>query len=119
MTFITELPNRVQLEIRNDIIEYFDDYGIEYTDSDIDEIMGNKLKDIIGSEMLSTEKYESLLNYDNNEKYLHDTEYEKFYTLSEVESLYNELFRNGETELETFKDYLKDCTSKNGILEWC
>ena len=46
-----------------------------------------------------------------------DIETDKFYTIEELETEFNELKANNETEMETFEDYLKECTSKNGTLE--
>lgn len=46
-----------------------------------------------------------------------DIETGEIITLAELEAEYTELFRNGETETESFTGYLNNCLSKNGTLE--
>ena len=46
-----------------------------------------------------------------------DTEHGTIYTVEQLKQSYNQLYRDGETEAETFADYLRNCTDKNGILE--
>ena len=46
-----------------------------------------------------------------------DIETGELITLAELEKEYNELFRTGETETESFTGYLLNCLSKNGTLE--
>lgn len=50
---------------------------------------------------------------------IRDTESGEELTLSALRSEYEELKRNGETEAETFEDYLENITDKNGSCEWC
>lgn len=46
-----------------------------------------------------------------------DIESGEVLTLADLEKEYNSLFLAGETETESFSDYLINCTSKNGTLE--
>ena len=46
-----------------------------------------------------------------------DTENGTIYTADELKQLYTELHANGETDAETFADYLRNCTDKSGFLE--
>lgn len=41
----------------------------------------------------------------------------KIITEEELEKEFNELKRNGDTEVKTFVEYVNNCTSKNGTLE--
>ena len=45
-----------------------------------------------------------------------DNETNEVLTLEDLKAEYTNLYYNGETEAETFKDYLTNCTSKNGTL---
>lgn len=47
----------------------------------------------------------------------HDIYTDEVFTISELEAIYNDLRANGETEAETFRDYFRNCTDKNGALE--
>ena len=49
-------------------------------------------------------------------KYI-DIEHGIVYTVEELRELYTQLFADGETEAETFADYIRNCTDKSGILE--
>ena len=44
-------------------------------------------------------------------------ENDELFTRDELEKSYLELLANGETEIETFSDYLNACLDKNGSLE--
>jgi hypothetical protein len=46
-----------------------------------------------------------------------DIETGEVLTLADLEKEYKFLFSAGETEANSFSDYLKNCTSKNGTLE--
>ena len=46
-----------------------------------------------------------------------DTENGAIYTADELRAMWEELARDGETDAETFADYIKNCTDKNGFLE--
>lgn len=46
-----------------------------------------------------------------------DIETDEILTIEELEKEYFELFKNHDTETESFADYLSNCTSKNGTLE--
>ena len=46
-----------------------------------------------------------------------DTENGTIYTADELRTLWRELLENGETDTETFSDYIRNCTDKNGFLE--
>lgn len=50
---------------------------------------------------------------------IRDTEYGEDLTAAELRREYEELKRNGETEAETFEDYLENITDPNGTCEWC
>ena len=53
----------------------------------------------------------------SSERRFRDTENGDILTLSELKAEYEELYANGETETETFRDYLNNCLDKNGFLE--
>ena len=53
----------------------------------------------------------------STERKFYDTEHDEVITLSQLKEEYEELSANGETEAETFKDYLSNCLDKNGTLE--
>lgn len=46
-----------------------------------------------------------------------DTEAEEIVSLSQLKDEYEELKKDGQTEAETFEDYLSNCLHKNGTLE--
>lgn len=47
-----------------------------------------------------------------------DVEHNEIITIDELEAEYKELYANGETEAETFSDYIENCmTYNNGCLE--
>ena len=47
-----------------------------------------------------------------------DIEHDKIYTIEELQKQYEELKANGETEEETFSQYLFNCkTENNGVLD--
>ena len=54
----------------------------------------------------------------DEEKILVDTETGEEFTYEEIEAEYERLKRDGETEAETFNDYLINITDKNGTCEW-
>ena len=47
----------------------------------------------------------------------YDFERDMYYTREELEKEYEYLYKNGETETETFEGYLRNCLGKNGSLE--
>lgn len=49
---------------------------------------------------------------------IRDTEYGGVYDIGELLVEYTELKAKGQTEAETFEDYLNNITSKNGTCEW-
>lgn len=53
----------------------------------------------------------------STERTFRDTESGDIITISELRSEYEELYRNGEVETDTFEGYLNNCLSKNGFLE--
>lgn len=53
----------------------------------------------------------------SKERRFRNTESGEIITLSELKESYEELYAEGETEAETFKDYLINCLDKNGFLE--
>ena len=55
---------------------------------------------------------------DLDKKVIHDREEDKDYSLRELRAEYYSLRMNGDTEAETFEDYLERITSKNGTCEW-
>ena len=55
---------------------------------------------------------------DLDKKVIHDREEDRDYSLRELRSEYYSLRMGGETEAETFEDYLENITSKNGTCEW-
>lgn len=48
-----------------------------------------------------------------------DTEYGDELTLRELQAEYEALKKAGETEAESFEDYLENITDQNGTCEWC
>ena len=52
-----------------------------------------------------------------NERYFFDTEYEQIISETELLQSFNELHDAGETECETFAEYVAACCHKNGTLE--
>ena len=48
----------------------------------------------------------------------HDIETDEYISYEDLQKEYEELYKNGHTETETFKDYLRNCLSKNGTLEY-
>ena len=50
-------------------------------------------------------------------RYYRDIETKEIISETELEKEFETLRKNGETETETFVDYIKNCTSKNGTLE--
>ena len=48
-----------------------------------------------------------------------DTEYGDELTLRELQAEYEALKKAGETEAESFEDYLENITGQNGTCEWC
>lgn len=55
---------------------------------------------------------------DLDKKVIHDREEDRDYSLRELRAEYYSLRMNGDTEAETFEDYLENITSKNGTCEW-
>ena len=52
------------------------------------------------------------------ERTFYDTENNEYITITQLENEYNELKANGNTEAETFKDYMNNCMWwNNGTLE--
>lgn len=47
----------------------------------------------------------------------YNSDYEQIQTLEDLKKEFAELKADGSTESETFPEYLKNCTSKNGALE--
>lgn len=47
----------------------------------------------------------------------HDIETDEVLTIDDLKTEYRILRENGETEADTFEDYLQNCLSKNGTLE--
>ena len=54
----------------------------------------------------------------DEEKVLRDMESGEEFTMTEFRAEYEQLKRNGETEAETFEDYLTNITDSNGTCEW-
>ena len=50
---------------------------------------------------------------------IRDTERGEELTLTELRTEYENLKNAGETEAETFEDYLENITDGNGTCEWC
>ena len=50
-------------------------------------------------------------------RFFYDFEHDEVLTLTQLEAEYKELKEAGETEAETFKDYLTNCLSNDGCLE--
>ena len=46
-----------------------------------------------------------------------DTENGEIITLSQLKREYKDLYESGETEAETFEDYLRNCLDRDGFLE--
>ena len=75
---------------------------------DIEKAMGSRLCDL--EDTIDIKKYiES-----DSKKYVDENGL--MYTTEELIVDYDELVFNGNTESETFEDYLENCTSKNGTL---
>ena len=55
---------------------------------------------------------------DLDKKVIRDTNTDEELSLRELRSEYYSLRMNGDTEAETFEDYLENITSKNGTCEW-
>ncbi len=51
-------------------------------------------------------------------KVIKDTEYGGEFTLTELREQYEQLKADGNTEAETFDDYLENITDQNGTCEW-
>jgi hypothetical protein len=52
------------------------------------------------------------------ERTFYDTENDEYITITQLENEYNELKANGNTEAETFKDYINNCMWwNNGALK--
>ena len=49
---------------------------------------------------------------------IRDTEYGEELTLTDLRAEYESLKKAGETEAETFEDYLENITNGNGTCEW-
>ncbi len=47
----------------------------------------------------------------------YDTEHDTYISLADLEQEYNELSAAGGTDCETFAQYIKEVTGKNGTLE--
>lgn len=45
---------------------------------------------------------------------IYDEEYDRYFTLEEMRKEYEELKKSGETEAESFNDYIENITGKNG-----
>ena len=54
---------------------------------------------------------------ESSERRFRDTESGDIITLSQLKAEYKQLYRDGETEAETFSDYLKNCLDQDGFLE--
>lgn len=54
----------------------------------------------------------------DEEKVLRDMESGEEFTMTEFRAVYEQLKRDGETEAETFEDYVRNSTEKNGFCEW-
>ena len=54
----------------------------------------------------------------DEEKVLRDMESGEEFTMTEFRAEYEQLKRDGETEAETFEDYVRNSTEKNGFCEW-
>ena len=54
----------------------------------------------------------------DEEKVLRDMESGEEFTMTEFRAQYEQLKRDGETEAETFEDYVRNSTEKNGFCEW-
>lgn len=76
----------------------------KYTDSSARDTYNNFYNDMNGIKSSTERKF-------------YDTEHDEVITLSQLKEEYEELSANGETEAETFKDYLSNCLDKNGTLE--
>jgi len=53
------------------------------------------------------------------EPIIRDTETNEELTLRKLQEEYEMLKKAGETEAETFEDYLENITEPNGTCEWC
>jgi len=54
---------------------------------------------------------------ESDERKFRDAESGDIITLSQLKAEYRELVRDGETEAETFSDYLENCLDQDGFLE--
>lgn len=59
---------------------------------------------------------ENLSKHEDTDSLYKDSESDETYTLAELKTLYVKAKNDGETEAETFEDYLANCTDKNGFL---
>lgn len=53
-----------------------------------------------------------------DKKVIMDVQYQKAYTLEQLKKVYEEAKRNGDTQAETFEDYLENITEKNGTCKY-
>lgn len=51
------------------------------------------------------------------ERYFYDAEEDKVYTLAELSRIYVDIQQDGNTEAESFTDWLRNVTDKNGSLD--
>ena len=51
------------------------------------------------------------------ERYFYDAEEDKVYTLAELSRIYVDIQQDGNTEAESFADWLRNVTDKNGSLD--
>lgn len=58
-----------------------------------------------------------LMIRESSERRFRDTESGEVITLSELKAEYKQLYADGETEAETFSDYLTNCLDQDGFLE--
>lgn len=81
--------------------------------------MTQKEKMLLFSELIEKAKTSSDPKrlYNEFSKWFRDTENGTIYTEKELYNSYLRLYENGETEAENFKDYISNCTDKNGFLE--
>lgn len=94
------------IEVRAVYNDKYDETTIwyKYTDSSARDTYNNFYNDMNGIESSTERKF-------------YDTEHDEVITLSQLKAEYEELSANGETEAESFKDYLTNCLDKNGTLE--
>ena len=105
MKFVCQLQDDVIMRLKM----YLDDIGI--VDDDWDNFYNSKVVDVMGIDSI----VDAIIN---NEDILRDDEYDKWYTVPELEELYYELKEDGDTEAETFNEYLANCLDQDGTLEW-